>query len=161
MTSLPESEILINLSTTPHCLGLQVQPSASEERENLKFAFLLNGPLVLSTPLSIHLAHGLAYTVGSALGSIPPSVDTCLTAFVLPNKVQLTAGARAWSKHGHRSLVEAQDDENDSDEAASHRQKGTPGWWGTPSGPVTSINEKASALFWKITNNATGFPTLY
>jgi hypothetical protein len=29
------------------------------------------------------------------------------------------------------------------------------GWWGRPSGPVASINERALALFWKVVGGAT------
>ncbi|KIK62584.1 hypothetical protein GYMLUDRAFT_42047 [Collybiopsis luxurians FD-317 M1] len=169
---LSRSDILANLSVTPHCINLEEQPSAPEERQKLKTALMLDeqASAILSTPLNIHLAHGLAYTVGSALGSIPPSVDACLAAFTVPNKVKLTAGARAWSKHAHRSLVEtkqpstneadeASPSENDTDLANSKRKKekdpAPTGWWGTPSGPVAGINEKAVALFWKITNDAT------
>ncbi|KAJ3744055.1 hypothetical protein DFH05DRAFT_1398540 [Lentinula detonsa] len=148
-------DILINLSTTPQCIGLEEQSSASDERQKLRTALLSldSEPesddsaqilLILSTPLSIHLAHGLAYTVGSALGSTPPSVKECLAAFTTPNKVQLTAGARAWSKHAHRSLVHIE-------ETSSGPSITIPtGWWGTPSGPVSTINEKALILFWKI-----------
>ncbi|KAJ7065442.1 hypothetical protein C8F01DRAFT_746018 [Mycena amicta] len=130
----------------PYCYGMEEHPTAATER--LK----LFGPRVSefteqrealnpTDPLTLHLSQGLAYTVGSALGSRPPSTDACLAAFVLPNSVGLTAGARAWSKHSHRSGN------------TSERNGG--GWWGTPSGPVAIINEKALALFWKVTNNAT------
>ncbi|KAJ3794889.1 hypothetical protein GGU11DRAFT_817901 [Lentinula aff. detonsa] len=146
-------DILINLSTTPQCIGLEEQSSASDVRQKLRTALLsLNSEpesddsaqisLILSTPLSIHLAHGLAYTVGSALGSTPPSVEECLAAFTTPNKVQLTAGARAWSKHAHRSLTRTKQ--------KNHASTIPTGWWGTPSGPVSTINEKALILFWKI-----------
>ncbi|KAJ3782884.1 hypothetical protein GGU10DRAFT_389497 [Lentinula aff. detonsa] len=178
-------DILINLSTTPQCIGLEEQSSASDERQKLRTALLSSNSepesddsaqisLILSTPLSIHLAHGLAYTVGSALGSTPPSVEECLAAFTTPNKVQLTAGARAWSKHAHRSLVhieetssgpsmsnpspfEPSEDSVQSADAMKTRTKQKnhastipTGWWGTPSGPVSTINEKALILFWKI-----------
>ena len=111
-------------------------------------------------PLSIHILHGLAYTVGSALGSTPPSNETCLAAFVVPNKAGLTAGARAWSKHSHRSGKEqAPDLDLDPEVESKHKmpkRRGTesPGWWGTPSGPVAVINEKALGLFWKVMERA-------
>ncbi|KAF9566064.1 alpha/beta-hydrolase [Agrocybe pediades] len=60
----------------------------------------------IPAPLFTHLAHGLAYTTGSALGCTPPSFQECLDAFLVQNKAGLTAGARAWSKHSHRSIVD-------------------------------------------------------
>ncbi|KAG7441390.1 uncharacterized protein BT62DRAFT_982798 [Guyanagaster necrorhizus] len=120
---------------TPQCSGMSELPSAASEREKLAA-----GKTDLSTPLAIHFSLGLAYTIGSAVGSIPPSVDVCLEAFTVPNKAGLTAGARAWSKHFHRSQ--------------SAEELTSKGWWGQPSGPVTIINERALALFWKIVNEA-------
>ncbi|KAG6810432.1 hypothetical protein H0H92_011874 [Tricholoma furcatifolium] len=100
------------------------------------------------SPLIVHLSHGLAYTVGSALGSTPPTTELCLGAFLVANKAGLTAGARAWSKHFHRSQsFEARE--------AGDRKEASAGWWGSPSGPVATINEKAIALFWRIINGAT------
>ncbi|KAG2004701.1 hypothetical protein CC2G_003228 [Coprinopsis cinerea AmutBmut pab1-1] len=52
-------------------------------------------PLDPTSPLFKHLEQGLALTVGSALGSTAPSVEECLVAFQVPNKANLTAGARA------------------------------------------------------------------
>ncbi|KAK0458162.1 uncharacterized protein EV420DRAFT_382512 [Desarmillaria tabescens] len=120
---------------TPRCAGMLELPSAAAGR-----AKLVSGKLDPSSPLTIHLSLGLAYTIGSAIGSIPPSVEVCLEAFCVPNKVGLTAGARAWSKHFHRS--------QSAEELASK------GWWGQPSGPVAIINERALILFWKIVNEA-------
>jgi hypothetical protein len=110
-------------------------PTAAEERERLA-----TQPPSEPTPLSIHLSQGLAYTVGSALGSMAPSTDACLAAFVAPNKVGLTAGGRAWSKHAHRSAGE--DSASDA------------GWWGRARGPVATINENALKLFWRVMDRA-------
>lgn len=175
------------------------------------------------SPLFIHFSHGLALTVGSALGSIPPSNGTCLEAFLVPNKAKLTAGARAWSKHSHRSqpsapapsltlvrevpapesepstrpshlldstsgsglcddgttaisgsleqLTVVDSDSNPrpttSDPTLPPKQKKQKqkknkdennrdnGWWGAPSGPVSTINERVLELFWKVMNGAT------
>ena len=152
----------------PHCFGQEEFPNSSEERARvsqiLQSRRLIpvshspshdrsSGPDFLDekndSPLFIHLAHGLAYTIGSALGSRPPSEETCLAAYVFPNKAGLTAGSRAWSKHSHRSLPIP------SDTAEEDKQKCSSGWWGTPSGPVSLINEKSLRLFWKIMDNAT------
>ncbi|KAJ3762298.1 hypothetical protein EV360DRAFT_35991 [Lentinula raphanica] len=148
---LSREQIFAHLSITPQCQGLEEQPSTSNERLKLRTVLLSSSDdsqisLILSTPLGVHLAYGLAYTTGSALGSIPPTEEECLAAFTTPNKLKLTAGARAWSKHAHRSLIDAEDD---SKEAAPT------GWWGTPSGPVSVINERALDLFWKIFTTAT------
>ncbi|KAJ7863164.1 hypothetical protein B0H13DRAFT_2070837 [Mycena leptocephala] len=94
--------------------------------------------------------YGAGITVGSAIGSRPPSTDSCLAAFVAPNRVGLTAGARAWSKHAHRSQSM-----DISPEEAKRTAETSAGWWGTPSGPVAVINERALALFWKVMNAAT------
>ncbi|KAJ6621481.1 hypothetical protein B0H10DRAFT_2017472 [Mycena sp. CBHHK59/15] len=140
---------------TPYCNGMQEHPSAGVER-----AKLLSAPRQSSEssgsrntlgldPLALHLSFGLAYTVGSATGQIPPSVESCLTAFISPNRVGLTAGARAWSKHAHRSQPH-----NSTPEEVKKTESST-GWWGTPSGPVAVINERALELFWKVMNAAT------
>ncbi|KIM86593.1 hypothetical protein PILCRDRAFT_815831 [Piloderma croceum F 1598] len=138
---------------TPHCHGMVEHPQADVERARLS----PGTHEAADDSLSIHILHGLAYTVGSALGSTPPSKETCLAAFVAPNKVGLAAGARAWSKHSHRSGVP----EPESDPEVGRRsgmqkpvEAGNPGWWGTPSGPVAMINEKAMKLFRKVMDNA-------
>jgi len=152
----------------PHCLGLEEIQNSSEERARVSQILQsrrliseshspLHDPAFSSTfpdgedatPLFIHLAHGLAYTTGSALGSRPPPLDTCLAAYVVPNKGGLTAGSRAWSKHSHRSLPLP------SDKAEADKLKRSAGWWGIPSGPVSLINERALQLFWKVMNDAT------
>jgi len=154
----------------PHCLGLEEIPNSSEERAKasqiLQSRRLISGshsesplhdPTFASifpdeedaSPLFVHLAHGLAYTTGSALGSRPPSIETCLAAYIVPNKAGLTAGSRAWSKHSHRSLSLP------SDEAEEDKQKRSAGWWGIPSGPISLINERSLELFWKVMNDAT------
>ncbi|KAJ3863735.1 hypothetical protein EV359DRAFT_42550 [Lentinula novae-zelandiae] len=161
---LSRAQILSNLAVTPDCIGLEEQPSASIEREKLQTVLTTQSSsnteideiqsddtrilLALSTPLGLHLAHGLVYTVGSALGCVPPSVEECLVAFTTTNRVNLTAGARAWSKHAHRSFVES------DSRAPQLSQSLDAGWWGTPSGPVATINENALRLFWKIIGNA-------
>lgn len=127
---------------TPHCYNMVEHASANALRSQLN-ALLAAGARredMLNDPLSSHLLHGLAYTVGSALGSTPPSNDECLAAFLVPNIVGLTAGARAWSKHAHRS--------GNPTEADS-------GWWGSPRGSVTTINARARALFDKVVPVAT------
>jgi hypothetical protein len=135
----------------PRCYGMEELPTAVSERARVCELLQANANDDSSShsPLFVHLSHGLAYTVGSALGSTPPSVETCLAAFLVPNKAGLTAGARAWSKHAHRSLP--QDDREDD----PNRREASTGWWGTPSGSVTTINEKALVLFHKVMNNAT------
>lgn len=136
--------------TIPHCHGMVEHSQAGPERARLSA-----GTYEANDPLSVHILHGLAYTVGSALGSTPPSNETCLAAFIAPNKVGLTAGARAWSKHFHRSQTE---ETPDSEVGQRMTQKpaeaGNTGWWGTPSGPVVVINEKALKLFRKVMDNA-------
>ncbi|KAH7890332.1 hypothetical protein F5I97DRAFT_1798832 [Phlebopus sp. FC_14] len=140
---------------TPRCHNLQELPSAASERSRLHV--LLSQPDAViqkeihENPLSKHLLHGLAYTTGSALGSDPPTREQCLSAFVAAsNKSQLTAGARAWSKHAHRSFADPQ--------AGADKGRGdnVAGWWGKqPTGPVAGINEKALHLFEKVMDNAT------
>ncbi|PSS35522.1 hypothetical protein PHLCEN_2v1516 [Hermanssonia centrifuga] len=121
---------------TPYCYNMLEHPSAAQERSTLNSARASGDHSVskLTNSLMVHLSHGLAYTVGSALGCSPPSQQECLAAFVAPNKVGLTAGARAWSKHAHRS---------------GGSETNAVGWWGTPSGPVATINECALLLFWR------------
>ncbi|KAF8907767.1 hypothetical protein CPB85DRAFT_823956 [Mucidula mucida] len=118
------------MSSSPRCNGMQELPDATEKRANLESLKVFE-PL-----LAQHLSYGLAYTVGSALGSEPPTTELCLEAFTRPHNQgnPLTTGARAWSKHAPRS--QSQDDAK--------------GWWGRPSGPVAGINEQALQLFWKV-----------
>ncbi|KIK01603.1 hypothetical protein K443DRAFT_98364 [Laccaria amethystina LaAM-08-1] len=169
---LPSSELQSTLGQgflslqDPHCYGMQEVPSASQERKRvsailrsrnenisqtgsstLETAMIASSDAETSPLLFTHLAHGLAYTAGSALGSTPPSTESCLSAFLVPNSAKLTAGARAWSKHSHRSQP--------VDETEKDKRKRSTGWWGTPSGPVAIINERALALFWKVMDSAT------
>ncbi|KAF8154732.1 hypothetical protein B0H34DRAFT_642847, partial [Crassisporium funariophilum] len=141
----------------PHCLGLEELPNAVHERSRV--SEILNQRRLIQCELSLlftHLAHGLALTTGSALGSSPPSTPECLTAFLLPNTAGLTAGARAWSKHSHRSLPPPSTDPSSTSAAAEKaKRKLSAGWWGITSGSVTAINEKALALFWKVMRTAT------
>ncbi|KAF5382041.1 hypothetical protein D9615_004209 [Tricholomella constricta] len=134
----------------PYCHGMEELPSTSAERAKV-LKYLSSHPAdneIVKTPLFVHLSHGLAYTVGSALGSVPPDLDTCLAAFLVPNKAGLTVGARAWSKHFHRSQAA------DATSAERGRREMSAGWWGSPCGPVSIINEKAVALFWKVMSGA-------
>ncbi|KAH7923311.1 hypothetical protein BV22DRAFT_1069015 [Leucogyrophana mollusca] len=133
---------------TPRCHYMTEISSAEPERERLRHLMKGSDPEELIhclDPTSKHLLHGLALTVGSAIGSSPPSREECLAAFTATSKTRLTAGARAWSKHSHRSQGDGQGDQD------TRRL----GWWGTPSGPVAGINEKALALFEKVVDNAT------
>lgn len=141
LSSVEPSSYFVHPST-PFCKNMSKLPSAAAERARLS-----SGKKLEPTPLFIHLSHGLAYTTGSALGSHPPTLEQCLSAFTLPNQVGLTAGARAWTKHSHRSLPATTSD--------SESQSASAGWWGTPSGPVATINERALSLYWKVMNGAT------
>ncbi|KAK2467919.1 hypothetical protein APHAL10511_000214 [Amanita phalloides] len=143
---------------------MQELPSALAERAKVRGLLerQANGDAeaeeeMASMPLYQHLLHGLAYTTGSAVGYAPPSTNACLEAFSITNKVGLMAGARAWTKHFHRS---APADAIDDDDGAGSRKykdsaEASAGWWGTASGPVNTINEKALTLFWKVMNGAT------
>lgn len=145
-----------NRPITPRCYNMEELPDAASERARLREILSKSDSsdlgreeqMLLETPLARHLLRGLAYTVGSALGYDPPTREECLTAFVIPNKVGLTTGARAWSKHGHRS--------QGTPELRSSSANGVPsgGWWGTPSGSVAGINEKALSLFGRVVDNA-------
>lgn len=146
---------------TPYCENLSENADAFRVRAQVN-ALLANGETVdADDPLMIHIRHGLAYTTGSALGSTPPTQEQCLAAFLVPNKAGLTAGARAWSKHAHRSSGTAADalsgDATIEASAAKRKAKeaASAGWWGTPSGPVAGINERALALFWRVMHGAT------
>lgn len=146
---------------TPYCDKLTEHPDASNARARLNHSLASTNH---DDPLSVHLLHGLAYTIGSALGSTPPTQEQCLSAFTVPNKVHLTSGARAWSKHAHRSasttdFIPSDDtDTTTTDQSKKKKKKKEEppsGWWGRPFGPVASVNERALALFWKIYNGAT------
>lgn len=140
----------------PHCFNMQELPSAIEERirvSQILQSLASNSQLnpvqqdFIASPLFIHLSHGLALTTGSALGSLPPTTTQCLTAFQVTNKVGLTVGARAWTKHAHRS-------QEIHPSKISKSAKGEPGWWGRAQGPKDTLNERALMLFWKIVNAA-------
>ncbi|KAF9042079.1 hypothetical protein BJ165DRAFT_1349706 [Panaeolus papilionaceus] len=117
----------------PQCVGHTELPNAHDDRvrllsqEDLEFA---------QTPLFKQLAQGLALTTGSALGSAPPSVEECLKAYLVPNRVGMSAGARAWAKHAHRSMPPT-------------------GWWGNPKGPLAVVNARALEVFFRIVEGAT------
>jgi len=67
----------------------------------------------------------------------------------------LGAGARAWAKHAHRSSALDGDLGRSEKQDEEEEEKKSRGWWGTPSGPVASINERALMLFWKVMRGAT------
>ncbi|PPQ87086.1 hypothetical protein CVT24_012429, partial [Panaeolus cyanescens] len=139
--------------------GLELELSLSPE--DIEFS---------KTPLFKHLKQGLALTIGSAIGENAPEVEECLRAYLVGNRVGLTVGARAWSKHAHRSMPlpvvvdsdEEKEKEEERDEEGKEKKpkkkKKKPkkqevsGWWGTPKGPLSTINERALGVFWKIMN---------
>ena len=133
----------------PHCARLIELAEATYERKCLN-NYLLDrlesipfDEIRLPSPLARYISKGLACTTGSALDEDPPTLDECLAAFLLPNCSNLTAGARAWSKHAHRSG------------GSSGGVTSDDSWWGKPKGPVVIINEKARVLFWRIWEEAT------
>ncbi|TFK24003.1 hypothetical protein FA15DRAFT_756849 [Coprinopsis marcescibilis] len=176
----PQATEVPTILKDPYCHGLEEIPTASKERsrvaaylqritgagssdlasscgseeaEEESTAPATTSPIDPTSPLFTHLEQGLALTTGSALGSAPPSTSSCLQAFlhISRPKAGLTAGARAWSKHAHRSHSAVPS--NAKEQAAQRLQDG---WWGpTPSGPVAKINERAVELFWRILNGAT------
>lgn len=170
----------------PHCVGMSELPNATAERARVckilqfrrkkHFVKETNDDDVAEDDLQFecstlfkYLAYGLAYTIGSALGTTPPSIEDCLAAYRVPNGAGLTSGARAWSKHCHRSRPQPPDRETSPDSLVDDSDKGgyrskrksktgktsSDGWWGNASGPVSVINEEALVLFWKIMNGAT------
>ncbi|TEB29673.1 hypothetical protein FA13DRAFT_1579390, partial [Coprinellus micaceus] len=136
----------------PVCYGLEELAGAKAKRSKVARPEEVHP----ASPLFHHLSQGLALTIGSALGSTPPDTAACLSAFLIPNKAHLTAGARAWSKHAHRSQPLATPS-SPHEETIPEIDSGerSDGWWGRPSGPVASINERALALFWKVVGGAT------
>jgi hypothetical protein len=135
---------------TPCCHNMSEHPSAHALRENW------DGMQVdHSDPIAVHVfVHGLAYTVGSAVGRTPPSEEEALAAFVVPNTAGLTAGARAWSKHFHRSARAAAGDDDDDDDDGINNALPVQSWWGTPSGPIADINTRALELYHRISDGA-------
>lgn len=130
----------------PACCGMVELPSAPAERSRLNEQLISGTELDWEklSPSSKHIALGLAITVGSALGELPPSREQCLAAFIAVNNVGLTAGARAWSKHAHRSGASGPSSQKSSQNTSPES------WWGNPRGPVASINVDALTLFEKI-----------
>ncbi len=124
---------------TPRCNNLDEPPDAVLEREKLN-TLLLEHPNssdddIFQTPLAIYLRRGFACTVGSALDKIPPSEEDCTQRLSRPKSPPgLTAGARAWSKHAHRSG-------NSEGGVASECS-----WWGQPKGPLTEIKREGSRV---------------
>ncbi|KAF8664204.1 hypothetical protein AX16_000767 [Volvariella volvacea WC 439] len=146
------SGIISALITTPRCHGMEESSVAATERANLMKwiqAKATGGGSGFDvkelSPLQFHLAQGLALTIGSALGSEAPPIEGCRAAFEATNRAGLGVGARAWSKHAHRSRVLR---------GGQEKQEGL-GWWGRPSGPVSVINENALKLFWRIMDHTT------
>lgn len=136
--------------SAPRCKNMAEVPQAQDLRDHINDLLSKEGRVESKDALTTHLLHGLAYTVGSALGSTPPTQDQCLSAFLATNSVGLTAGARAWSKHAHRSGA----DEAPADTQKKGGKTMPSGWWGRPNGPVAKINERALELFWRVMNNA-------
>ncbi|KAH8109924.1 hypothetical protein DFH11DRAFT_841128 [Phellopilus nigrolimitatus] len=136
---------------TPVCKGLSELPSAAVQRAQLN-EHLLSAPLAeiehTLSPSLKHIALGLALTTGSALGETPPTEDQCLSAFTAQNAAGLTSGARAWSKHARRSA------KPDIEGNVASKPEPDLGWWGTPKGPVQTINMRALELFWRIMRRA-------
>ncbi|OJA19201.1 hypothetical protein AZE42_09854 [Rhizopogon vesiculosus] len=148
-------------TSNPHCFNMQEPPLAAAERSRVQELVLRSDQSVdelkeTLDPLSRHLLNGLAYTIGSALGSEPPTREECLIAFSIPNRVGLMAGARAWSKHSHRSRVETPGvGDLPVDRNREGQMKINIGWWGTPYGSVSSINGRALALFERVVVKST------
>ncbi|PFH51630.1 hypothetical protein AMATHDRAFT_142067 [Amanita thiersii Skay4041] len=151
-----------SLLPDPHCTAMEELPSATTERAKVRELLLVYKGIVgreveklaLEAPLYRHLSYGLAYTTGSALGSVPPSGNVCLRAFSEGNRVGLIAGARAWSKHFHRSSG-VLDMEKKNGKRKKAEIEVSAGWWGIASGSVGEMNEKALALFWRVVGRAT------
>ncbi|KIL62808.1 hypothetical protein M378DRAFT_80722, partial [Amanita muscaria Koide BX008] len=145
----------------PQCHAMQELSIASTERAIVRELLVRQAQgdddakkRIAAEPLYQHLSFGLAYTTGSALGCVPPSTDACLEAFLVPNKVGLTAGARAWTKHFHRSIPAEHDEGSDAGMSKSKAKsamrrkaelEARAGWWGVASGPREVVNEKALA----------------
>ena len=134
---------------TPVCENMAEHPDAPAHRAALNALLAVDTPIVNPDALTTHLLHGLAHTVGSALGATPPTEDECLAAFTAPSSVGLSAGARARSKHAHRSSAAA------PASGALGKADAQEGWWGTPAGPVASLNARALALFTRVVHGAT------
>jgi hypothetical protein len=118
-----------------HMLELATASSLRAQLQHLPFAHGIN------PALAYHISQGLAYTTDAALGETAPSREQCHAAFILPNRVGLSAGGRAWSKHAHRSGSDAGSEE-------SKRAKDVKGgWWGRAYGSVGNINTKSLELF--------------
>lgn len=98
--------------------------------------------------MQLHLLHGLALTVGSALGHAPPSHALCRILFtslpasnkldttrVRTGQTQMHVGGRAFTKHAHRDVTNS--------------------WWGTSTGTEADKNAAAEACFERIWEAAT------
>ena len=138
----------------------------------------------LFTHLSQGLAYTPGSAVGEKAPSFDVCFEAFQTS-PTNARSRMTPGARAWAKHSHRSvttslpegsqpsppefvpsnitvaLSESFDLATDveirtqPDKQRKKKPKKDEGWWGIPSGPVAGINERASAIFHKIYNNAT------
>jgi hypothetical protein len=188
----------MSMIPTPHCTNMSEHPDAAALRIRLNASLLsyyssnLYAPLSSSSLLPLsefatsfvdlsdinprltsHLLHGLAYTTGSALGCTPPTAEECRAAFEIPNSAGLSAGARAWSKHAHRSggstpSADATTSERAKDASGPPVSKEQPkianvktkktkneGWWGVPAGSVALLNARAFALLERVLAGAT------
>ncbi|XP_006456180.1 hypothetical protein AGABI2DRAFT_211001 [Agaricus bisporus var. bisporus H97] len=141
----------------PCCFNMQELASAPEHRASVSRILLSRSDTdhlstadleLKASPLFVHLSHGLALTTGSALGSIPPTIDQCLSTYQISNTVGLTVGARAWTKHAHRSQELHPSD-------VSKTSAGQLGWWGRAQGSKSHLNQQSLILFWKIVNAVT------
>jgi hypothetical protein len=119
----------------PRCIGMAELPTASALRAQLAASGSAASALPPGT--AHHLRQGLALTPGAALGATAPTRAQCLASFAAPNRVGLTAGARAWQKHAHRS-------------GAGDASAATPGWWGLAHGSVGMLNERALTIFERV-----------
>lgn len=136
--------ILLPMIAQPVCVGMTEVAYAQRERERLnRDMSMLGHSLCLATDaIQLHLLHGLALTVGSALGHAPPRRALCWTLFTsLPpgklrsGQTQMHVGGRAFTKHAHRDT--------------------TNNWWGTSTGTEADKNASAEACFARIWDAAT------
>ncbi|EJD08512.1 uncharacterized protein FOMMEDRAFT_138282 [Fomitiporia mediterranea MF3/22] len=141
---------------TPVCHDMAELPSASEERARLNQHLQEHSNVELDfnmpSPLAKHIVLGLAVTTGSAIGEQPPSEEDLLSSFEAQNSVGLSAGARAWTKHAHRSGCNTN---TDSSQSGLESDSSSSSWWGNPKGPISALNDRALQLFDKIMQSAT------
>ena len=132
----------------PVCLGMTEVAYARRERDILNRCQCQNSLCLATDAIQLHLLHGLALTVGSALVHARPCRDLCWTLFTslpAPNKLdttrirtgqtQMHVGGRAFTKHAHRDVTNS--------------------WWGTSTGTEANKNAAAEACFERIWEAAT------